>query len=700
MESTKKDILWRIYLLYFLTALFGLFIFFKVLYIQVIEGDKWRSVARTTTMRYFDIDAIRGDICADDGRLLATSIPVYEIRMDLSPAVISDELFYNKIDSLAIKLSMLFNDRSREDYKSSIIEARRRGERYFLVKRNVSYHEMNALREFPIFNLGRFRGGLIIVENKRREMPFKNLASRTIGYERGGVFVGLEGAYREKLQGVHGKRLMQRTSGGLWMPVSSQNEIEPINGKDVITTININIQDIVENSLRSKLEKSEASHGTAVVMEVATGKIKAISNLTRTEGGSYIESFNYAIGESTEPGSTFKLASMIAVLEDSKFSPEDLINTGDGEIAYSDRVMRDAVRGGFGTITVQNAFEVSSNVAISKIVHDSYSNNPMRFVNRLRSLGLDKPLNVEIRGEAAPVISDVTSSSWSAVSLPWMAIGYEVSLTPLQLLTFYNGIANNGKVMKPMFVNEIRQTGKTVKKYSPTVINEKLCSPETIRKVKAMLEGVVKNGTASNIYTSKYSIAGKTGTAQVADTKHGYRRESGVVYRASFAGYFPADNPVYSMIVVVHDPQGYAYNGSLIAAPVFREIADRIFATQLDFPNHELYRSKLAWLPSFRMGNFNDMKKFYSNFDCVLTDLPNNQWVQSVVNSDTVKFREREFVENLVPSVIGMGLKDAIYMLENVGMNVKFEGKGMVRKQSIRPGVRIRKGDEIFLELS
>jgi cell division protein FtsI (penicillin-binding protein 3) len=700
MENTKKDILWRIYVVYFLTVVFALAIFLKVIYIQAVEGEKWRELAKSSSMRYFNIDAIRGDICADDGRLLATSIPIYEIRMDLSSNVIDNDLFYKKIDSLSLSLSNLFKDRTQQQYKNAFIQARKQQDRYFLVKRNVSYNQMNVLKKFPLFNLGRYKGGVLIIEHKRREMPFKNLASRTIGYERGGAYVGLEGAYRAQLEGIQGKRLMQRTSGGLWMPVSSQNEIEPKNGRDIITTININIQDVAETALRDQLSRLEAQHGTVVVMEVATGHIKAISNLTRKENGLYEEDFNYAIGESTEPGSTFKLASMIAALEDGLVKPEDLIKTGDGRIVYHDRVMTDTRKEGFGTITVKQAFEVSSNVAMSQIINEGYRKDPMRFINKLREMGIDQPLGLEIRGEGIPVISDVNSPGWSAVSLPWMAIGYEVSLTPLQILTFYNAIANNGKMIKPVFVKEIRQTGKTIEQFSTKTINRQICSQKTLDIVKEMLEGVVENGTAQIIKTPLYKIAGKTGTAQVADKSSGYKRQKGVVYRASFAGYFPADNPAYSMIVVVHNPKGWIYTGSQVAAPVFRKISDRIYATHIIMPEEEYSQPQIAWLPAFRMANINDLKEIYSHFDCKVLAMPQNQWVQSVVNNDTVSFREREFIENLVPNVVGMGLRDALFVLENAGLRVTFSGKGLVRKQSISPGVRISNGTEINIDLS
>jgi cell division protein FtsI (penicillin-binding protein 3) len=701
VENNKGDILWRIYLVYFLTVGFSALIFMKVVYIQFVEGDQWRELARNSTMRYMSIDAIRGDILADDGRLLATSIPVYEIRLDLHRSVVSDEVFYAGIDSLALQLSRLFNDRSSSDYKNVIMQARRQQDRYFLLKRNVSYNQLIRLKTFPIFRLGRFRGGMVVIERNRREAPFKSLASRTIGFEREGVYVGLEGAYREYLEGVQGKRLMQRISGGNWMPVNDENEIKSQNGKDIITTLNINMQDIVESALMRQLNRYQAQHGTAVVMEVKTGRIKAISNLTRNAQGRYEETFNYAVGESAEPGSTFKLMSMMVALEDGLVSPDDFVQTYDGTIRYADRIMRDAKEGGFGTITVRNAFELSSNVAISNIINEGYSKNPKQFINKLKSMGLHKPLDLEIRGEGMPYIPEVEHSSWSGVTLPWMSIGYGVSFTPLQTLAFYNAIANNGRMMKPMFVDEIRHTGRLIKRFEPQVINRSVCSDNTLKIVREMLEGVVENGTAKAIHSEVYSIAGKTGTAQVANTRKGYRGEGGVAYRASFAGYFPADNPMYSMIVVIHNPRGWIFSGSQVAAPVFREIADKIYATQLNVPANTIFQSDVASLPVIKAGSLHDLRNIYSIFDSKLVFNKRDQWVNAAVtDQETVVMTQKEIISNLVPDVTGMGLKDALYLLENSGLKVRFAGRGVVRTQSLRPGTRISEGGEIFIQLS
>lgn len=700
MTKEKRDILWRIYLVYFLTVGFGVMILARVVYIQFVEGEQWRELARNSTMRYASIDAVRGDVLADDGRLLATSVPIYEIRMDLHRSVISDEVFFAGIDSLALNLSRLFRDRSQGEYKRVIVQARREQERYFLVKRSVSYRQLAELRNFPMFRLGRFRGGLVVVERNRREMPFKSLAARTIGYEREGVYVGLEGAYRDHLEGVQGKRLMQRISGGNWMPVNDENEIRSQNGKDIFTTINIHMQDIVETALRKQLQRYQAEHGTAVVMEVQTGRIKSISNLTRNTHGNYEETFNYAIGESTEPGSTFKLAAMLALLEDGFVTPDQFVQTGDGEIRFADRIMRDSREGGFGTITVKDAFALSSNVAMSKLVDEAYGRNPQRFISRIKSFGIGELLDIEIRGEGKPYIPDVKDANWSGVTLPWMSIGYNVSMTPLQILAFYNAIANNGRMMKPIFVDEVRQTGRTIQRFQPHVINRSVCSDNTLRIIKDMLEEVVESGTASSIKSPLYSIAGKTGTAMVARDGR-YRTEGRAAYRASFAGYFPADNPQYSIIVVVHNPKGWIYSGSQLAAPVFREIADKIFATQLNSSDEWRNQPVLASLPAVRAGAREDIKEIYAVFDCAMQYRDDSPWVSAALQgNDSIIVSGREFIPNLVPNVVGMGLKDALYVLENSGLRVRFTGRGVVRTQSIRPGTRINEGSIVVIDLS
>jgi len=697
----KTGILQRMRLIYFMMALLAFMIIGKVLYIQLVEGDHWREQARTATMRYVNIDAVRGDIYADDGRLLATSIPIYEIRMDLSRDVVSDELFHFGIDSLAFYLSRLFGDRSAAQYRVSLLRARQNQERYHLVKRNVSYTELRELQQFPIFRMGRFRGGLIAEAQTRREMPYKTLAARTIGYEREGVYVGLEGAYRHYLEGVQGKRLMQRISGGSWMPVNDQHEIQPQNGMDLLTTINVEIQDITENALLRQLNRFDADFGTAIVMEVSTGKIKAISNLMRSgDGLRYEEAYNFAVGQSTEPGSTFKLPVLMVAMEDGFVQPLDSVDAGRGRTRYYDRIMRDVNEEGHGKVTMEEAFALSSNVGVSRIIYEAYKEHPQKFADGLKRMHLHEPLGIEISGEGTPYVREVNSAGWSGTSLPWMAIGYEVSLTPLQILTFYNAVANNGRMMKPMFVSEVRQSGRVIERFNPVVIDRSIASSGTIDHARQLLLGVVEYGTARNIRTEAYPIAGKTGTAQVAQTRMGYRTAQGVSYQASFAGYFPADDPIYSCIVVIHNPRGFIFHGSTVAAPVFREIADKIHAARMFIQEPKHRENIMASLPPFRSAHIDDMEQVYTAFNAWIPERPAGLYAASRLNADTVSFSEREFIENLVPNVVGMGLSDAIFVMENAGLRVRFAGRGIVRTQNIRPGTRIREGSIVYLELS
>ncbi len=688
-------------LTYFMMVLFGLLIIGKVAYLQFWEGEHWRDQARRSTMQYQSIEAKRGDIFAVDGRLLATNVPIYEIRMDLSPRVTSDALFFAGLDSLALGLSRLFGDRSAARYRADLLRARQAGERYYLVKRNVSYEELQVLRQLPLFRLGQYGGGLIVREHTRRVMPYQNLAARTIGYEREGIYVGLEGAYRQYLEGVHGKRLMQRIAGGNWMPVSHQDEILPQNGMDLISTIDTHIQDITEKALRQQMERFRADYGTAVVMEVRSGKVRAISNLALNEvSGTYEEIYNFAVGQSTEPGSTFKLASLMAVMEEQRISLDDSIDTGEGRIAYADRIMRDALEGGHGTLSLRQAFGLSSNVGISQIVHQNFSHKPQAFVERLEAMRLHEPLGLTIAGEGSPYIRRPGDAGWSQVSLPWMAIGYEVSLTPLQTLAFYNAVANGGRMMKPIFVSEIRQSGRTVKRFHPEVLQRSVASPKTLEMARDILLEVVENGTARNIHTPAYPIAGKTGTAQVAQAASGYRGPEGVNYQASFVGYFPADDPAYSCIVLLYNPKGYIFTGGQVAAPVFRLISDKLYAARLFHPPARTHEASMAAMPALRNGWLDDFRTIYKGLEVPLLDTVDTAWGRAIPAEDRVRLGERVFMENLVPEVVGMGLRDAIYVLENAGLRVRFAGRGQVRSQSMRPGTRIREGNVIYIELS
>ncbi len=704
MEA-RKDILWRLYLVYIGASIFGLLILYKIFQVQVVEGEQWQQKADDLTTDLRSIEAVRGNIYSDEGRLLAASVPIYEVRMDVNADALTDDIFYDHVGVLADSLSSFFGDKSARDYERELIRARKNGERFHLVKRGVDHNELQKVERFPLFKRGRFKGGFIAIQSNRREKPFKMLASRTIGYEREGVKpVGLEGAFSEHLSGVEGKRLMRKISGGVWKPISDGNEVEPQDGNDLYATIDVNIQDVAENALLRQLKKHDADHGCAVLMEVETGYIKAISNLSRSpDGKGYYEYYNYAVGESTEPGSVFKLPAIMAAMEDGKVDLKDSVDTEDGVFYYYDQPMRDSKKGGYGKITVRKAFEVSSNVGISKTIHRSYSKHPQEFIDRLHKMELGSRLGLRIAGEGRPVIKNTSDDSWSGVSLPWMSIGYEVRLTPLQILTFYNAVANGGKMVKPQFVEKVTKRGKEIRRFEPEVINEAIASRKTVQQAQELLKGVVKRGTAENLKDAEFQIAGKTGTAQIANDKYGYSYDSKVSYQASFVGYFPADDPKYSCIVVVNAPSRDVYYGNLVAGPIFKEIADKVYSSSpaLQPPLSEKAMMVEHNVPYTKHGAQHDLQTIFKILDIPYENkAADSEWVVALPRKEQVELDVRKIDARKVPNVVGMGLKDAIFLLENRGLAVKVKGSGRVREQSLSPGTSVQKGRVIRLQLS
>ncbi len=701
-EDIKKDILWRVYLVYLGIFLLALAIIGKAAYIQFAEGKELIAKAEQQELKYFSIEANRGNIYDAGGKLIATSVPIFEIRMDVASKLISDKFFRENIDSLALSLSKLFSDRTKYQYKKGLEEARKYGNRYYLLKRKVTYAELKKLRTFPILRRGKYKGGLIVIQQTRRHMPFEELARRTIGFERKeeNRFVGLEGAYNGILEGINGKQLRRRISNGDWIPVYGKDELEPSDGRDIITTIDINLQDVAEDALHQHLIQHQAYQGCAILMEVSTGHIKAIANLRRDEKtGEYTESYNYAIAEDIEPGSTFKLPTILALMEDEKVKLSDTIDIGDGWSMYYGHTMRDVKKIRDGRITIREAFEKSSNVGISKITVEAYKEDPAEYINRIYSMSLNEPLGLEIQGEGNPEIKHPDSTKlWYGTSLPWMSIGYALSITPMQTLAFYNAVANNGVLVKPMFVKEIRQAGRVIKAFETEVINSSICSQATIDSAKTLLEGVVERGTARNLRNKHYKIAGKTGTAQIADENRGYDKK---IYNASFVGYFPADNPKYSCIVVVNAPAQGKYYGGSVAAPVFKEIADKVYATHLDIYQEIDAEVTENRTPRIMYGSYEDLKWLCEDLDIsIASESKAEQWVVSFREENGIRFAPRIIHENLVPNVTGMNARDAVFIIESLGMRVIIEGHGKVSRQSLAPGSRVTKGKEIILKLS
>ncbi|MDQ8053974.1 MAG: penicillin-binding protein [Pedobacter sp.] len=698
--NIRANILLRVYLAFGLIVLFAIAVLLRLGDVQFIQGAKWRAKADSLSTKEFEIDAARGNIYSNDGSLLATSVPEYELRMDMiAGGIAKDDLFDSKVDSLAMKLSAFFGNKSAKDYGRYLRKAREQKSRSLLIKKNVTYQDLKVIKTFPLFNLGK-HGGLIATQKNKRILPFKDLAARTIGYANENVknVVGLEGAYGNYINGEKGRQLMQRVSGGFWVPVNSDAEIAPKDGADIISTIDINMQDLAQNALRKGLERSKAHHGAVIIMEVATGEVRAVANYTRVEEGIYKENFNYAIAGNQDPGSTFKLASYMALLEDKLVDTNTMVNTG--EYPIPGHTIKDS-HGSIGRVTVKKAFEQSSNAAIAYLVNTNYRDRQSKFTDHLYEWKLNELMGLQIPGEARPVIKNPeTFKSWNKnMTLPQMAYGYEMQLTPLKMLSFYNAVANNGKYIAPIFVKEIRRLGNPIEQFKAKVINEKICSDVTLSKVRAMLEGVVTEGSGRQIvYNPLYKIAGKTGTAQVADANLGYKAKK--QYQASFVGYFPAERPKYSMIVVINDPIG-EYYGALVSGPVFREIADRIYASDVQMytaVKQNMVGNTIA--PEAKAGQSKATKMVYNAFGIKALYAAKSPYFNALDTVNGIAYQESTPTKGVMPNVGGMGLKDAMYLIGNAGLKAKVRGKGKVTSQSIQPGSRIGKGLMVEIELN
>jgi cell division protein FtsI (penicillin-binding protein 3) len=697
--NIRANILLRVYLAFGLIVLFAFAVLLRLGDVQFRQGAKWRAKADSLSTKEFEIEAARGNIYSNDGSLLATSVPEYELRMDMiAGGIVKDEVFNAKVDSLAMKLSAFFGNKSAKDYERYLRKAREEKSRSLLIKKNVTFQDLKIIKTFPLFNLGR-HGGLIATQKNKRILPFKDLAARTIGYLNENVKnqVGLEGAYGNYINGESGKQLMQRVSGGFWVPVNSDAEIAPKDGADIISTIDINMQDLAQSALQKGLIRSKAHHGAVIIMDVTTGEIRAIANYTRVEEGIYKENFNYAIAGNQDPGSTFKLASYMALLEDKLVDTNTMVNTGEYQIP--NHTVKDS-HGSIGRVTVKKAFEQSSNAAISFLVNTNYHDNQARFTDHLYNWHLNEKMGLQIHGEAQPVIKNPnTFKSWNkSMTLPQMAYGYEMQLTPLKMLSFYNAVANNGKYIAPLFVKEIRRLGNPIEQFKARVINEKICSDVTLSKIKSMLEGVVTEGSGKQIvYNPLYKIAGKTGTAQVADDNLGYKAKK--QYQASFVGYFPAEKPKYSMIVVINDPIG-EYYGALVSGPVFREIADHIYASDVEMYS-KVKQNEVGntVAPEAKAGQSKATKQVYNAFGIKALYAAKSPYFNSIDTVNGIAYEESSPVKGIMPNVGGMGLKDAMYLIGNAGLKARVKGSGKVTSQSIQPGSKIGKGLMVELQL-
>ncbi|MEC8323602.1 MAG: penicillin-binding protein [Bacteroidota bacterium] len=669
MSDSQTNILNKLYFISGCMFVFALMVVYNLTKIQFVNGDSYRALAEKRTLKNVVIPANRGNVYSLNGNLLATSVPKYDIRIDLVTS--TPQNFEMFLGGLCDSLSN-FNKSSKSELQKQLRKARENKNRYFLLASNLDYSDYLRFRSFPLLKLGSFRGGLIVEQKTKRDYPLGGIAQRSIGYERmdtqGYITrVGIDGAFGEKyLRGVNGKRLKQSIGKGQWKPIDDFNQTEPKDGYDVYTTIDVNIQDIAHHALLEQLEIYKADHGSVVVMETKTGEIRAISNLGRNLEGNYYERLNYAIGESHEPCSTFKLMALAVALEDQKIDTTSIVDTKDGVLSFYGNIVRDSKKGGYGKISVAEAFEVSSNTGIVSAVYEAYKKNPSLFVDGLYRMNLRDSLGLALVGEGKSIIPDprIKNNRWSGIALQWMAYGYGVSFTPLQILTFYNAIANDGKMVKPRFLKEVKAIDQSVEVFETEVINAQICKPATIKKLQALLKNVVEkpHGTAHGLYSENFSMAGKTGTCQ-----KNYSSKDQLNYISTFSGYFPADSPKYSCIVVIHEPdKNVGYYGADVSGPVFKKIAQKIYT---DAPSMD----------------------FIDNI---------NQTSEAVENQFQAYYKLAQAATNIMPDLKGMPAMDAIAILENMGLKVTTIGDGIVEKQSLVSGQKVKPNTNIVLELS
>lgn len=727
--NIKNSILVRVRIAFIGVALFTLLIIAKIVSIQYFSEADWGEKARTTDVRLKTIKATRGNIYGDDGSLFATSLPFYYVAFDPTVSQRSTERkahFDANLNALCDSLAMFFGDRSAEAYRRRIVSAIRDKDQYLrLNSHTVNYREKKRMANWPIFDQGRMKGGVIFEKDERRFKPFSHLASRTIGYTKleqkpngdyRRIGAGLEKSFDTLLAGRDGQGWFENIGSGKWKPIHNEEEIKPVHGLDVHTTIDINLQDVAHEALLEGIIKHNADHGCVVVMEVKTGKIKAMANIdkitntnkvTGDEIVTYKELTNYAVARRDEPGSTIKLASMMAILEErDNLKLEDTVHIGTkGTYRFHDRICRDAHRTPSGYLSLEEIIAESSNIGVAKLAYDIFYEDKVsqqRFIDYLDRFGLVKPLHFQLIGEAKPKVKSPSDPSWSGISIPWMSHGYGLQLSPLQLLSFYNGVANDGRMIQPILVERVAYADKTIREFKPNIINEKLCSDETLIKVQTMLESVVEYGTAKNIRSKNYRIAGKTGTAKrLIDGRYTN------TYYTSFVGYFPADNPKYSMIVVIDNPQQGGIYGSQVSAPVFKVIADKVYARDLEMqePIKREFEREEGVFPVVQSGNLNDMRYLSKELKLNVWDggQVQDEYVQALRDDEfkAIKWKPRVIVKDEVPDVTGMTLRDALPLLENAGLRVEVNGiMGRVSNQSHRPGSQLIVGSTIKLELS
>lgn len=707
----KRDILWRVYLSFLGMILLGILVLGRAFYIQRFQGNYWKSMSDSLHQRFISLTADRGSIYSEDGQMLSTSIPSFDIYIDFNADGLREKKgkrFKEYVDSFAHSLADYFRDKSSQHYKKELQAAYRRKERYYPLKKKLSFEQYRIFREFPLVRLGRNKSGVIVEVNSKRLSPFGLLANRTVGLSREHIAsngkvkkqnVGLEKTYDSLLSGTDGQKLVRFVAGGTAIPVEG-TLTEPVNGKDIFTTLDVNIQDITQTALMKMMVQSKAQFGTAIVMETKTGKIKAIANLGERDDGSYWEDDNYAL-RVTEPGSTIKLVTLLSVLEKGTSHLEELVEVGSaGNMQVGPRIVNDAERSPKPVLTVKECFSHSSNVGMSKLALKSFGSNPREFGKYLERFYLDKPSPVDLSNIPSPRLAPLEKNNGGLMNMLTMSFGYAIQVSPLHTLTLYNAIANNGRMMKPYLVNSIRRDGIPAREFEPVVLDESICKPSVIHAARQCMESVITEGTGRIAFKDlPFSVAGKTGTAHVADGKIKYQHR---VYQASFVGYFPADDPQYSCIVLIRTkPFAAMHYGGQLAAPVFREIATKLYAMYVDRKPATLYAAESNSLPFFYAGNTYDIKNIFQSLGVRHIDSSRGIWSTVYARDGKVPVLKNSGVQKeRMPNVKGMGLKDALYLLENLGIKVNARGKGKISSQSIPPGVELVNGITVMLELS
>jgi len=703
MSKMNFGDVWRVVLIYVLMLVVGIAIVAKILIIQTVDREELLESARKADIRIVSVPAVRGNIFSKNGTLLATTIPVFDIHFD--PVAVPQDRFDREIGALSDSLARMLKTHTKSQFVNMFTKARNNNKRYVKVARKLKMDEYERLKTFPIFK-ERLGNGLIADKQLVRERPYGDIAMRVIGYVNyndtlNPVKVGLEGAYDTCLSGRDGVQMRRRINGGRFIDVPASGNVTPSNGKDIYTSIDAKIQDVAEESLRRCLDENKAQQGCVIMMDVKSGFIEVMASLRYNEKKKkYEESYNFAIAENVEPGSTFKAITMTALLEnDPNFNINRVLNLGmTGKMRFHNRVMTDSHVVGEGHPTIKQCFWESSNIAFGYLTTEAFESNPQRFIDLIYKTKINEPLNLDIKGEGKPYIKSTSSKLWSKVSLPWMSIGYEETVTPITLLTYYNAIANNGRMVKPQFVKEIRRGNEVVKTFDTIVINEKIASDRTIKTLQELLRGVVENGTAKLLKTCAFPVAGKTGTAQIAQNGN-YNKKN---YTASFVGYFPADDPKYTCIVVISNPMGGKYYGASVSAPVFKEIAEKVYATELgitdetaNYPaNADKYtKASMAW--------YEDVNEYCTMAGVRMVDAElNSEWVKvSHSVNGGVAMKSVELDDETVPDLTGMNVMDAVYLIESMGWKVSFSGRGLVESQSVKAGTKLEKGKTISLKL-